>query len=123
MISTNGKTSLLTPLSLLINKNEDLNTKKVENQQFDEALDIDDSNEIESDDDDQDGGMQGAAQQMDGQANDMDIEIPGQYNAADYAGLNVSNDVRELFEYIGRYKPQNITLDTTLRPFIPEFIP
>ena len=107
-------------------KNEDLNTKKVENQQFDEALDIEDSNEIESDDDeDQDNGMPepqieplGAVPDGEG-----DQEVAGQYNPQDYANLNVSNDVKELFEYIGRYKTQSIALETTFRPFIPEFIP
>lgn len=35
----------------------------------------------------------------------------------------MSSEVKELFEYIGRYKPQRIELDTTFKPFIPEFIP
>lgn len=30
---------------------------------------------------------------------------------------------KSFFEYIGRYKPQKTELDTTFRPFIPEFIP
>jgi len=37
--------------------------------------------------------------------------------------LPVSSEVKELFEYINRYKPQKIDLDTKLRPFIPDFIP
>jgi intraflagellar transport protein 46 len=45
------------------------------------------------------------------------------YNAADYAHLNVPDDVRELFQYIGRYKPHNIALDTKLKCFIPDYIP
>ena len=45
------------------------------------------------------------------------------YNAADYAHLNVPEDVRELFQYIGRYKPHNIALDTKLKCFIPDYIP
>lgn len=113
-------------------KNADLNTKKVENDQFDEALEIDDSNEIESDDDDNDeandavGKMTQAnqAKAAAGMEDDDDgEELPGQYNAANYANLNVSSEVKELFEYIGRYKPQKINLDTTFRPFIPEYIP
>jgi intraflagellar transport protein 46 len=35
----------------------------------------------------------------------------------------VSAEVRELFEYIGRYKPQKCDLDTKLRPQVPDFIP
>lgn len=31
--------------------------------------------------------------------------------------------MRDLFEYIQRYKPQKIDLDTKLRPFIPDYIP
>lgn len=113
------------------NKNEDLNTKKVDNQQFDEAMDIDDSNEIESDDDENEQMAAGQATKAhqanqnlgaDGEEDD-DQELPGQYNAANYANLNVSSEVKELFEYIGRYKPQKINLDTTFKPFIPEYLP
>lgn len=50
-------------------------------------------------------------------------EVPGAYNARDYADLKVSNEVRELFEYIGRYRPQRIELPAPLRPFVPEYIP
>ena len=32
-------------------------------------------------------------------------EVPGAYNPAQYANLNVSSEVKELFEYITRYKP------------------
>lgn len=113
-------------------KNADLNTKKVENDQFDEAIEIDDSNEIESDDDENEEAADGVGKMT--QANqakaatgaeeeDDGEELPGQYNAANYADLNVSAEVKELFEYIGRYKPQKINLDTTFRPFIPEYIP
>ena len=37
--------------------------------------------------------------------------------------MPVSSDVKELFEYINRYKPQTIGLETKLKPFIPDFIP
>lgn len=52
-----------------------------------------------------------------------DKEIPGAYNPAMYAGLNVSTDVKEVFEYINRYKPQKIELETKIKPFIPDYIP
>lgn len=45
------------------------------------------------------------------------------YNAKDYAHLNVTAEVRDLFQYIERYKPQEVELDTPLRCFIPEYIP
>jgi len=31
--------------------------------------------------------------------------------------------VKELFEYISRYKPQKIDLETKLKPFVPDFVP
>jgi len=37
--------------------------------------------------------------------------------------LPVSSEIKELFEYITRYKPQKIDLDTKLKPFIPDYIP
>ena len=36
----------------------------------------------------------------------------------------MSTEIRELFEYITRYKPHNIELETKMRPFIPDdYIP
>mmetsp|Transcript_63139 Transcript_63139/g.150529 ORF Transcript_63139/g.150529 Transcript_63139/m.150529 type:complete len:372 (-) Transcript_63139:93-1208(-) len=45
------------------------------------------------------------------------------YNPDDYKGMKVSSEVEELFQYITRYKPHTIELDTSLKPFIPELIP
>jgi intraflagellar transport protein 46 len=49
--------------------------------------------------------------------------VPGTYNPAEYANLQVSQDVKDLFEYIQRYKPQKLDLDTKLKPFIPDYVP
>ena len=49
--------------------------------------------------------------------------IEGAYNPTDYESLNVSAEVRDLFQYIDRYKPQEQDLDTVLKCFIPEYIP
>ena len=55
-------------------------------------------------------------------------KAPGQnipanaYNSMDYANLNVSTEISELFQYISRYHARNIELNTKFRPFIPEFI-
>lgn len=49
--------------------------------------------------------------------------IEGAYNPKDYQQLNVAAEVRDLFQYIERYKPQEVELDTPLRCFIPEYIP
>jgi intraflagellar transport protein 46 len=49
--------------------------------------------------------------------------LVGGYNAAEYDKLDVSSEVRELFQYIARYKPHELELDTKLKCFIPDFIP
>lgn len=54
---------------------------------------------------------------------DQGIQIEGAYDPADFEHLEVSSEMKELFQFITRYTPQNIDLDTKLRPFIPEFIP
>ena len=48
---------------------------------------------------------------------------PGAYNAEEFANMNVSDEIRELFQKIQRYRPHNVDLDTKLQPFIPDFIP
>ncbi|XP_046873965.1 intraflagellar transport protein 46 homolog isoform X1 [Hypomesus transpacificus] len=47
----------------------------------------------------------------------------GAYDPADYDHVPVSAEIKELFQYITRYTPQNIELDHKLKPFIPDFIP
>jgi intraflagellar transport protein 46 len=41
----------------------------------------------------------------------------------DVASLRVSNNVRDLFEYIERYNAQDIELDTKMKAFIPDYLP
>merc|ERR1719440_1347669 len=45
------------------------------------------------------------------------------YNPDDFKGMKVTPEVEELFQYITRYKPHTIELDTSLKPFIPGLIP
>lgn len=59
----------------------------------------------------------------DGEHEESYDNIEGAYNSKDYANLNVASDVRDLFQYIDRYKPQEVELDTPLKCFIPEYIP
>lgn len=59
----------------------------------------------------------------DGDAEESYEHIEGAYNAKDFASLSVPADVRDLFQYIERYKPQEVELDTPLKCFIPEYIP
>mmetsp|Transcript_35587 Transcript_35587/g.79051 ORF Transcript_35587/g.79051 Transcript_35587/m.79051 type:complete len:409 (+) Transcript_35587:180-1406(+) len=58
----------------------------------------------------------------DSQGDNDEAEVGG-YNAMEFKNLNVSDEIRELFKYIGRYKPHNIDLETKLKPFIPDYIP
>eukprot|EP01116_Phalansterium_solitarium_P021623 TRINITY_DN679_c0_g1_i3.p1 TRINITY_DN679_c0_g1~~TRINITY_DN679_c0_g1_i3.p1 ORF type:complete len:347 (-),score=125.89 TRINITY_DN679_c0_g1_i3:326-1366(-) len=41
----------------------------------------------------------------------------------DYSQLNVTHEIKELFDFIDKFKPADIELQTTLKPFIPEYIP
>jgi len=60
----------------------------------------------------------------DGEDDDDDEkEVPGAYDPAQYANLPVSNEIKEIFEYITRYKPQKIDLDAKIKPFIPDYMP
>jgi intraflagellar transport protein 46 len=60
----------------------------------------------------------------DADAGDESYEnLEGAYNPKDYAHLNVTADTRDLFQYIDRYKPQEMELETELKCFIPEYIP
>lgn len=49
--------------------------------------------------------------------------VDGAYNPLQYANLPVTGEIKELFEYITRFKPQKIDLDTKIRPFVPDFVP
>ena len=75
------------------------------------ASDDEEDEEDESDDDGNDG------------ADESYENLEGCYNPKDYANLNVTADVKDLFQYIDRYKPQEVELDTVLKCFIPEYIP
>lgn len=52
-----------------------------------------------------------------------DVYFKGQYDPKDYEHLEVSSDVRELFEFITDFKPRVTDIGTQLDPFIPDFIP
>jgi len=45
------------------------------------------------------------------------------YDPSAYAHLNVSGEIRELFQYIGRYDPPPSDVPTPLKPFVPDYIP
>lgn len=52
-----------------------------------------------------------------------DIEIPGMYKPENYANLAVDKETKALFDYITRFKPVTLEMETKLKAFIPEYIP
>ncbi|KAJ3096046.1 Intraflagellar transport protein 46 [Physocladia obscura] len=58
---------------------------------------------------------------------DDDDEISGTaYGIKGSAGFkdsSLSDEMKEIFQYISRYRPQEIEMEPELKPFIPEFIP
>ncbi len=59
----------------------------------------------------------------DGEQDESYENLEGAYNPKDYVSLNVSAEVRDLFDYIDRFKPQEVELESALKCFIPEYIP
>uniref|UniRef100_A0A7S3JRL4 Intraflagellar transport protein 46 homolog n=1 Tax=Aureoumbra lagunensis TaxID=44058 RepID=A0A7S3JRL4_9STRA len=47
----------------------------------------------------------------------------GAYDPNEYKDLNVSTEVRDLFQYITRYNAHEVELESTLRCFVPDYIP
>ncbi|CAF0884891.1 unnamed protein product [Rotaria sp. Silwood1] len=45
------------------------------------------------------------------------------YDPKMYQDLPVSTEVKDIFKYIEKYQPQDITLETKLKPFIPDYVP
>ncbi|XP_057302376.1 intraflagellar transport protein 46 homolog isoform X2 [Hydractinia symbiolongicarpus] len=76
--------------------------------------------EASDDDDDNDDDQSDSTEDEDEKVNDT---VEGIYDPADYEHLPVSQEVKELFQYITRYTPQAIDLDYKLKPFIPDYIP
>lgn len=75
--------------------------------------DEDEDEEEEDEDEDEDEDAAGESYE----------NIEGAYKAKDYLTLNVTAEVRDLFQYIDRFKPTEMELETTLKCFIPEYIP
>jgi len=48
---------------------------------------------------------------------------PDAYDPKMYRDLPVSSEIKELFKYIDKFQPQDIVLETKLKPFIPEYVP
>ncbi|XP_071432316.1 intraflagellar transport protein 46 homolog isoform X2 [Pithys albifrons albifrons] len=72
--------------------------------------DDEDSEEDSSESDSEDDSEEGAT-------------LEGDFNLADFDYLQVSSEIKDLFEYIKRYTPKTIEMEHKLQPFIPDFIP
>ena len=49
------------------------------------------------------------------------MDPASEYN--DLSGLEVPDEIRDMFQYIDRYRPPSPELETLLKPFIPDYIP
>lgn len=76
-----------------------------------------------NDHDDEDEESSSEEEEEEGDAGESYENIEGAYNPKDYQHLNVSLEVKDLFQYIERFKPHEVELDTQLKCFIPEYIP
>lgn len=132
------------------NEGEMKKVEDVKDMHYDEAFEINDSddNEIPSGEDNEAGEMGNSSQDseyaspqkpkpgvtsfkqqtvnkqsQDENDDDEPVQnIKNAYNPADYANLQVSQEIKELFQYIQRYKPHQVDLETKVRPFIPDYI-
>mmetsp|Transcript_6960 Transcript_6960/g.16156 ORF Transcript_6960/g.16156 Transcript_6960/m.16156 type:complete len:363 (+) Transcript_6960:254-1342(+) len=110
----------------------------VQNQHFDEAVDVSSDGgspkkgpepsmpkpQAAAKDSDGEEGSEDSPTSSDEEAEEEEGAMAHQgYNPADYANLQVTPEVKELFQYIARYKPQVIELETKLKPFIPDYVP
>ncbi|CAD8113647.1 unnamed protein product [Paramecium sonneborni] len=108
----------------------DEKVKKIDNEHYDEAIELkdEDDEEIVSGEEDEDQYQAGAraGQQAAQSAGFQDGKVPlpaGAYNTNDYSNLQVGAEVKQLFEYIARYKAPQMVLDAKLKPFIPDYVP
>jgi len=49
--------------------------------------------------------------------------VEGGYNPKEFENLEVSEEIKNLFDYISRYQPHQMELESVLMPFIPDYIP
>jgi len=77
---------------------------------------------IEASDDEDDEDASESSDDVDGETKG-ERKGEGTYDPADYEHLPVSQEIKELFQYITRYTPQVVDLDFRLKPFIPDYIP
>mmetsp|Transcript_2973 Transcript_2973/g.4144 ORF Transcript_2973/g.4144 Transcript_2973/m.4144 type:complete len:374 (+) Transcript_2973:27-1148(+) len=97
---------------------EDSDENKKSPQQGQSGGDSKDGQDDDDDDDDSSSGSSSEEEESTPSGDGAKL-----YDPKDYAHLKVSAEIQDLFDYIGRYKPNDIELETKLQPFIPDFIP
>eukprot|EP01006_Ploeotia_vitrea_P037747 TRINITY_DN66166_c5_g13_i1.p1 TRINITY_DN66166_c5_g13~~TRINITY_DN66166_c5_g13_i1.p1 ORF type:complete len:413 (-),score=262.15 TRINITY_DN66166_c5_g13_i1:30-1268(-) len=75
----------------------------------------------EDDEDDDEDGDDGEVSAVNNSGADLLPDTA--YDPEEHKLMDVSPEISQLFDYIGRYQPMHIQLETKLTPFIPEFIP
>lgn len=80
------------------------------------------------DDDDTQGDSQSdppSSQILNGTGGQKEYKAPdtNAYDPKMYRDLPVSAEIKDLFKYIDKFQPQDIVLETKLKPFIPEYVP
>lgn len=81
----------------------------------------DDEDEEEDEEESHDGDSE-EEEEQDGQ-NPIQRTLLGGYDPSDYDHLQIGDEVKDLFQYITRYTPQSISLETRMMPFIPDYVP
>nr|SVE75446.1 EOG090X0FP3 [Daphnia dolichocephala] len=54
---------------------------------------------------------------------DTDGSLTHLYDPVEFNSVNVPFQIRELFHFITKYRPQILEMETKLKPFLPDFIP
>ncbi|KAL9656432.1 hypothetical protein ABK040_005197 [Willaertia magna] len=99
--------------AMIMRGNDSDDEEEEEDEDGDEEEEEEDDDEEESEDDD------------DNYKRPI-LQHASSYNAQEsnllLSKMNISNELKELFSYINRYKPHEIELETKLKPFIPDYI-
>ncbi|CAF0886394.1 unnamed protein product, partial [Adineta ricciae] len=82
----------------------------------------DDHDETQGDSDSDQGSSQALHDAGNGQK-EYKAPDPNAYDPKMYRDLPVSAEIKDLFKYIDKYQPQDIILETKLKPFVPEYVP
>ncbi|XP_074383966.1 intraflagellar transport protein 46 homolog isoform X2 [Zonotrichia albicollis] len=77
----------------------------------------------DDDEDDEDSEEDSSESDSEEDSEEHGATLEGDFNAADFDYLQVSSEIKDLFEYIKRYTPKTIEIEHKLQPFIPDFIP